>query len=65
MAVYSLNTSGRESNVLTVPQQRYGGVRLEVEFSGPITEDYKMIIFSEVPSILTITKSNEIGMSYL
>ena len=61
---YDLTTSANSGMNFLVPSVRLGNLRLNLEFSSSIVEEFTLLIYSEFPSLVTIDRNRQIRMTY-
>ena len=62
--IYDLSTSGKSGSNYVVPSIRVGNLRVSVQFSEGLPIDLTMLMYTEFPSVLYLTKSGKLSHSF-
>ena len=62
---YDLSTSLNAGNALLVPSVRSGTLKVEVDFSEPLTIELQMVCYAEFPSLMTIDSHRRVRCSFV
>ena len=62
--MYDLSTSGKSGSNYVVPSIRVGNLRVSVQFSEGLPIDLTMLMYTEFPSVLYLTKSGKLSHSF-
>lgn len=64
VAAFDLSTSLESFDPLIVPALKLGYIRLNLEFSDPLATNLSLVTLSEFPSLLTISSSGKVALSF-
>ena len=62
--VYDLTTSSNAAAEYVIPAIRQGNLQIQVTFSGPLPFELTMLIFAEYPTLIKISQTRQIRISY-